>query len=213
MIGLHPEAAGKIFLEGEEVQGNISDRIQQGLALIPEDRQAEGLVPTLSVADNMLLSSLSRFINGFYLSKEKEDKSVHEMIRELSLKLSSPKQLITSLSGGNQQKVVVARGLMTTPKVLLMDEPTRGIDVGAKAEMFEIMRRLAIQGLGLIFVSSELAEVMAAPDRILVLARGRVTAEFKHGEASEEELVIAASGQDLSKNEMTTAENTELPQK
>jgi erythritol transport system ATP-binding protein len=194
LMGLYPAARGKIWLDGRALEGNaIVERIRLGMVLVPEDRQAEGLVPTLSVADNMILSSLSRYLKGFYLSRQKERKSVREMIRDLSLKVADPNQIITSLSGGNQQKVVVARGLMTTPKVLLMDEPTRGIDVGAKADMFEIMSRLANQGLGILFVSSELKEVLAMADRILVMAKGRITGEFKHGEATESALVAASS--------------------
>ena len=114
------------------------------------------------------------------------------MMRDLGIKARSPQHPITALSGGNQQKVVLAKGLLTEPLVLLLDEPTRGIDVGAKSEIFEIMNRLAERGLAVVFVSSELAEMFLVPDRILVLSKGKITGEFAHDQASEEALVLAA---------------------
>ncbi len=195
LTGLHPEAKGKVWLEGKELKKNhkVTERIALGLAHIPEDRQREGLVQTMSVADNMLLASIKKYLNGFYLSGKKEKEHVDKLIDDLSLKVSDPKQIITSLSGGNQQKVVVAKGLLIDPKILLMDEPTRGIDVGAKSEIFEIMTNLAEQGIGIIFVSSELKEVLAMSDRILVMSKGLITGEFTKEDATEEALV-AASG-------------------
>ncbi len=148
---------------------------------MPEDRQREGLVQSMSVADNMLLASLQKYLNGFYLSRKKETASVDRMIDEMSVKTASSKQLVSALSGGNQQKVVVAKSLLTEPKVLLLDEPTRGIDVGAKAEIFEIMNQLASDGYGILFVSSELKEVLAMSDRILVMSKGKITGEFDAG--------------------------------
>ncbi len=194
LIGLHPEATGSVWIEGKEVKKSdtVTERIGLGLALIPEDRQREGLVQSMSVADNMLLASLKKYLNGFYLSEKKEKENVNTLIKDLSLKVSNPKQIITSLSGGNQQKVIVAKGLLTDPKILMMDEPTRGIDVGAKSEIFEIMSNLAAEGLGIIFVSSELKEVMAMSDRILVMSKGLITGEFSRHEATEEALVAAA---------------------
>lgn len=195
LAGLHPEAKGRVWLEGEEVTKNdaVTERIGRGVVLIPEDRQREGLVQTMSVADNMLLASMKKYLNGFYLSGKKEKEHVNRLISDLSLKVSDPNQIITSLSGGNQQKVVVAKGLLTDPKILMMDEPTRGIDVGAKSEIFAIMAQLAAQGMGIIFVSSELKEILAMSDRILVMSKGRITGEFTKENATEEALV-AASG-------------------
>ncbi|MCA9896501.1 MAG: sugar ABC transporter ATP-binding protein, partial [Anaerolineae bacterium] len=143
-----------------------------------------GLVQTMSVSDNMLLASLHRYLSGFLLSKKKEASNVERLIGELSLKVADPQQIITSLSGGNQQKVVIAKGLLTNPKILLMDEPTRGIDVGAKSEIFDIMGRLAAEGLGVIFISSELKEVLGMADRILVMSKGKITDEFSRAEAT-----------------------------
>ncbi|MCB0115782.1 MAG: sugar ABC transporter ATP-binding protein [Caldilineaceae bacterium] len=194
LSGLRPETSGRFWLEGQEVtQSAVTDRIGLGLVLIPEDRQTSGLVQTMSVADNMLLASLKKYVTGFFLSRKKEAENVETMIKELSLKVHDPAQVITSLSGGNQQKVIVAKGLLTAPKVLLMDDPTRGIDVGAKAEMFEIMNRLAAQGLGIIFNSSDLKEILGMSDRILVMAKGRITGEFSRETATEAALVAATA--------------------
>lgn len=194
LIGDRPEATGAITLGGRRLEAlGVSERIRQGLVLVPEDRQTSGLVQTLSVSDNMTLASLSSYTNGPYLSARKMKPKVAELIRELSIKVSSPAQPITSLSGGNQQKVVVAKCLLTSPKVLLLDEPTRGIDVGAKAEMCEIMNRLAAEGLAIVFASSELEEVLAMADRVLVMSKGRITGEFTRAEATGKALVAASS--------------------
>lgn len=195
LIGLHPQAIGTICLDGKRLDGkSISERIRQGIMLIPEDRQREGLVQSLSIANNMLLASLRNYLARFrYLSNTKERESVNRLIKELSIKTSKPQNLISSLSGGNQQKVVVAKALLTSPGVLLMDEPTRGIDVGAKEEIFDLMIELAGRGLGVLFVSTELKEVMAMADRILVMAQGRITAEFRRGEATQQALIEASA--------------------
>jgi erythritol transport system ATP-binding protein len=194
LMGLHAEATGKITLAGKVLRHEpIFDRIASGITLVPEDRQRLGLVQQLSVAQNITLASLRNYLRSFWISDREERASVTKMIKELTIKVRSPLQPITSLSGGNQQKVVVAKSLLTRPKVLLLDEPTRGIDVGAKAEIFQIINRLANEGLGILFVSSELPEVLAVPDRILVLSRGRVTGVFGHAEATEELLVRASS--------------------
>lgn len=194
LAGARPQATGNIWLDGKPVvTTNISDRIQSGFVLVPEDRQRNGLIPTLSVMNNMLLASLKKYLRGIFLSPTKEKSAVDLQIKELSIKVTNPQQLITALSGGNQQKVVVAKGLLTHPKVLLLDEPTRGIDVGAKSEIFEIMNRLATQKYGVIFVSSELKEILAMSDRILVMSKGAITGEFTHQEATEEKLVAASA--------------------
>ena len=160
---------------------------------MPEDRQRFGLVPSLSVMDNMLLASLKNYIKRVFLSRKQEKSATQEQVKELSIRVANIQQSITSLSGGNQQKVVVAKGLLTKPKVLLLDEPTRGIDVGAKSEIFEIMNRLASQNYGVIFVSSELKEILAMSDRIIVMSKGSITGEFTHNEATEEKLVAASA--------------------
>jgi erythritol transport system ATP-binding protein len=194
LAGARPLATGNIWLNGKPVTATtISDRIESGFVLVPEDRQRYGLVQPLSVMDNMLLASLKKYLKGIFLARKQERDATDQQIRELSVRVANPLQPITALSGGNQQKVVVAKGLLTHPKVLLLDEPTRGIDVGAKSEISEIMSRLAEQKYGVIFVSSELKEVLAMSDRILVMSKGAITGEFTHQEATEEKLVAASA--------------------
>jgi erythritol transport system ATP-binding protein len=194
LIGVQPRVQGAILLEGRRLEArSTAERIAAGLVLVPEDRQRAGLVPTLSVQQNVTLMSLGRFVRGFYLSPARESAGAERLTRELRIKVSDLGQPVTSLSGGNQQKVVVAKCLLTSPKVLLMDEPTRGVDVAAKAEICETMRRLAAQGLGVVFASSELKEILAVAGRVLVMSRGRITGEFQIDQASEEALVRAAS--------------------
>jgi erythritol transport system ATP-binding protein len=194
LAGALPHATGSIWLDGEPVTAkNISGRIQSGFVLVPEDRQRFGLVPTLSVMDNMLLASLKKYLRGILLAPAKEKSATESQIKDLSIRVTDSKQPITALSGGNQQKVVVGKGMLTNPKILLLDEPTRGIDVGAKSEIFEIMDRLAAQNYGVIFVSSELMEILAMSDRILVMSKGSITGEFTHQQATEEKLVAASA--------------------
>ena len=194
LAGVRPEASGEVLLDGQDLaHATVADRIDAGIVLVPEDRKTIGLVPTLSVAHNMVLASLKRYLNRFYLSSGREREAVDGMIADLSVRVADPRNNIGSLSGGNQQKVVVAKGLLTEPRVLLLDEPTRGIDVGAKSEIFQIMSRLAQEGFGIVFVSSELKEVLAMSDRILVLSKGEVVAEFEGDRVTEKELVDASA--------------------
>src|SRR5580692_401077 len=193
LMGLHPEASGEIWLNGRQLlKETVHDRIELGVMLVPEDRQRLGLVQKLSVAQNITLANLNRLVTWFWLSERREAEEIDTMIRSLAIKTHSPKQAITALSGGNQQKVVIAKSLLTQPQVLMLDEPTRGIDVGAKAEIFEIMNGLAEKGLAVLFVSSELPEMFTIPDRVIVLSKGKITGEFLHDELNEEALVLAA---------------------
>ena len=194
ILGVHPLATGEVVLDGKPLSGKpIARRVAQGLALIPEDRKADALLPILSIGDNMTISSLKAFARAFDISAQREQRSVTQYIRDLAIKVADWRLPVSSLSGGNQQKVIIARALMTTPQVLLMDEPSRGIDVGAKADIFKVMRDLAVKGLGILFVTSDLEEVMALSDRILVMSNGRVTAEFDAGEATQDALVAASA--------------------
>lgn len=194
LAGARPEASGKIWLGDLPVLGAaVPERIRNGIVLVPEDRQREGLVQTMSVHDNILLASLKSYLTGFFLVPKKEKEAVKDMVKRLSIRVANVNQPITSLSGGNQQKCVVAKALLTAPRVLMLDEPTRGIDVGAKSEIFEITSRLAEQGYGVIFISTELKEVLAMSDRILVMSKGAITGEFSREEATEEKLVAASA--------------------
>ena len=172
---------------------DVGGRIARGLALIPEDRQRDGLVPILSVAENLTMASLDKLARVFHIPARREADEVRREVRELSIKVADPALPVSSLSGGNQQKVVIGKALLTAPKVLLMDEPSRGIDIGAKADVFRIMRSLAAQGIGIVFVTSDLDEVMALSDRIAVMSHGRLTALFDRAEATEAKIVAASS--------------------
>ncbi len=205
VMGIHENAGGRIFLDDEELgEPDIKDRIKKGIALVPEDRQREGLVQTMSVSHNMTLAGLWRIVQSkFHIGSRKESENVNSMFQGMSIKAAGPEVLITSLSGGNQQKVVFGKSLLTNPKVLLLDEPTRGIDVGAKGEIFNIMNDLAEKGLGIILVTSELKEIMAICDRVIVLSKGKVTGEFSKSEIDEDALVNASAI-----GHMTTSQRT-----
>jgi erythritol transport system ATP-binding protein len=194
VIGRHMHSTGKIFIDGQEVRArDTTRRIRRGLALIPEDRQREGLVQVLSIASNLTLASLGRFARFFHISASAEKNAIREAIKDLSIKAPNPDFEVTSMSGGNQQKVVIGKALMTNPKVLLMDEPSRGIDVGAKADVFRTMRRLAANGLAILFSTSDLEEVMALSDRIAVLSNGRLIAVFDRSDATEDAIIAASA--------------------
>ena len=194
IMGRHDHSSGRIRIEGRELrERDTSRRIKRGLALIPEDRQREGLVPVLSIAANLTLASLSKFLRLFHICTDLENKAVAQSIKTFSIKAPNPQLEVTSLSGGNQQKVVIGKALMTNPKILLMDEPSRGIDVGAKADVFRTMRELAANGLGILFATSDLDEVMALSDRIAVMSNGRLTGMFDRSEANEAAIVAASA--------------------
>jgi erythritol transport system ATP-binding protein len=194
VLGVHADASGEVRVNGRPVQARpVSDRVAAGIAMVPEDRKASGFVGTLSVEQNITLSSLRALSSGGYLASSRERSAASRCIDELRIKTPGPAAAMGTLSGGNQQKVVIGRAVLSRPRVLLMDEPTRGVDVGAKAEILETMRRLAADGLGIVFASADLAEVRAGATRIVVMARGRITAELAAAEATDEALASAAS--------------------
>jgi ABC-type sugar transport system ATPase subunit len=194
LMGLHPEVDNEIYLDNKEVRiKSVAQQIENGLALIPENRQTEGLVPILSVRKNMTLSNLKRYTRGIHLMSDQIEKTISAMIKDLSIKVADIDLNMESLSGGNQQKVVIGKGILTKPKVLLLDEPTRGIDVGAKEDVFKIMDELADRGIGIIYVASELKQIMAVSDRVLVMSKGKITGEFNKEEMTEDKLVKASS--------------------
>ena len=194
VMGRHPLASGRIFVDGRPVrERDVGGRIARGLALIPEDRQRDGLVSILSVAENLTMASLRKLTRGFHISARAETEAVRREVKDLSIKVADPALPVSSLSGGNQQKVVIGKALLTSPRVLLMDEPSRGIDIGAKADVFRIMRNLTAQGIGIVFVTSDLDEVMALSDRIAVMSRGCLTALIDRADATEAKIVAASS--------------------
>jgi ribose transport system ATP-binding protein len=194
LFGLHPKtSSGEMEMEGRRVAiHSPADAIAAGLALAPEDRKAEGVVLELSVAHNTTLSCLPRIERFGLLQPKRERELVGNYVGRLRVKTPSIEQRIVNLSGGNQQKVVLAKWLATEPKVLLLDEPTRGIDINAKKEIYALIDELTQSGLAVVMVSSELPEILGIADRILVLCEGRKTAEFSRAEATEENIVKAA---------------------
>jgi erythritol transport system ATP-binding protein len=198
LMGMRRAAAGQVLVRGRaEDKGTVQGRMAAGLALVPEDRQRDGLVQTMSVRDNILLATVARFTRAGLLSGGAEQRAAEAKVRELAIRSPGLAAGVTALSGGNQQKVVLARALLTEPVVLLLDEPTRGIDVGAKAQIAALMAELAARGFGVLFISSELAEVIAMADRVLVMARGRITAEFTADTVTEEALVSASASESV----------------
>ncbi len=196
LIGLRSAAAGEVSVAGARVETlSVGARITRGMFLIPEDRQRQGLVQTMSVRENVSLASLGALRSPTGLSSRQETEAVRKVVRQTGVKVADIEQPVTALSGGNQQKVVVARALMTAPKVLLMDDPMRGIDVGAKTELYRVMQSLASDGLAILFTSSDLLEVLGMADRILVLAKGRLVSEFTRDDATAQALVAAANAQ------------------
>ncbi len=193
LLGLRPENRGTIKVEGKTIRPkNISSQIDQGFALVPEDRQREGLVQALEIGRNISLSVLNRLSRLSFINLKKEQDAVNSQIKDIHIKVADRKLPILSLSGGNQQKVVIGKGLLTEPKIFLLDEPSRGIDIGAKTEVFEIIGNLARQGLSCIVVSSELKEIVSIADRIIVLSNGKVTGEFVGDEITNDNLVLAS---------------------
>jgi len=194
LVGARKDYTGIIELNGKKVaSGDVNGRIKDGFALIPEDRKTLGIFPNLIILENMAMSALKRFFKRMFLRPKLEKEAVDGTVGDLSIKTASILSLITSLSGGNQQKVIIGRSLLTYPRVLLMDDPTRGIDVGSKYDVYEICKKLAGQGIGIIFVSSEMQEMLSIPDRVLVLSQGRLKGEFNHEDITEEKLVAASA--------------------
>jgi erythritol transport system ATP-binding protein len=192
VAGLRSDATGEVRVGGRRLDQTPAARIAGGIAFVPEDRRHQALIPTGSVRDNITLSCLRRMATFGVLSGQRERAGVQGMVDDLSIRLASIGQSIMGLSGGNQQKAVVARALLTDPKVLVLDEPTRGIDVGAKAEMFRLMRKLAERGLAILFASSELPEIMVVADRVLVLSRGRGRGLFEGADLTETNILKAS---------------------
>jgi ABC-type sugar transport system ATPase subunit len=185
---------GTVRLEGQAVRfRQPGQAIAAGVALVTEDRKALGLFDRMTVAENITICHLDAFARAGLVGRRAEANAVVEAVRRLAIKTAGGWEPITSLSGGNQQKCIVARWLLTEPRVLLLDEPTRGIDVGAKAEIYVLIRRLAASGMAVIMTSSELPELLTVSDRILVMCEGRLTAELARAEATEETIMHAAT--------------------
>jgi ribose transport system ATP-binding protein len=189
------ERTGEVLVEGEPVKPSSPvDAIHKGLALLTENRRADGLVPLLGVKANITLASLPQMAKLGWIMRRQETRAAAENVDKLSIKTPSLNQPIRFLSGGNQQKAIMARWLLMHPKVLILSEPTRGIDVGAKAEIYRLIDRMAHEGIGVLVISTEMPEVLGICDRILTMFEGRITGEFARSEATEERLLAAAAG-------------------
>lgn len=186
-------ASGQLLLEEEDITKlSIQGRIAKGMGLVPEDRQRDGLIQQMNIGSNLSLASYLSYIKRGFVSKVLENTKIHEVITAVRVKTSGAKMPIESLSGGNQQKVVLGRMILTNPKILLLDEPTRGIDVGAKSEIFDLLREQAKHGLAILFATSEISEALLWSDRIVVMSRGKIVKIYKPSEVTREEIMSDA---------------------
>ena len=194
IFGAYPGASeAEVWLHGARIDtGTPLKSIRAGLAMVPEDRKHHGIVPDLDVGQNMTLTVLDSFARATRIDKEQELRTIRAEIARLELRAASPFLPITSLSGGNQQKAVLSKMLLTKPKILILDEPTRGVDVGAKFEIYQLMLELARQGMSIIMVSSELAEVLGVSDRVLVIGEGQLRGNFVNRDLTQETVLAAA---------------------
>ena len=196
IYGAATKKSGEVRLDGKSISLKTpQDGLNNGIVYISEDRKRDGLVLGMSVKENMSLTALRYFSRaGGNLKHKEEQQTVGDFIRLFNIKTPSMDQIIGNLSGGNQQKVAIARGLMTRPKVLILDEPTRGVDVGAKKEIYQLINQFKKEGLSIILVSSEMPEVIGMSDRILVMHEGHISGEFSAKQATQEVLMAAAVG-------------------
>lgn len=195
IFGIRAHTKGQIFYKGKEMKINRpKDAIDQGIALLTEDRRASGIMGVLSVADNISIASLNQYLDyGVMINSKKVENLVQDNVKKMNIKTPSSKTLIKSLSGGNQQKVLIGRWLANNPDVLILDDPTRGIDVGAKYEIYCIIAELAKEGKSIIMISSEMGELIGMSDRIMVMCDGRITGFVEGKEATQENIMTLAT--------------------
>jgi len=195
IFGAEPLLSGEILISGQQVTiHSPADAVNLGLGYVPEDRKQAGLFLSLSVRENTVAASLRQFSSFIFMDHRKALAAVTDMVKSLDIKTPSLEQQVMNLSGGNQQKVMLAKWLVIKPKVLIVDEPTRGVDVGVKADVHQLLRDLAARGVGVIMISSELPEVLGMSDRILVMREGRIVGEMTHDRATEENVMSYAAG-------------------
>nr|WP_246703370.1 sugar ABC transporter ATP-binding protein [Rhizobium sp. P28RR-XV] len=195
IFGLEPPDGGTIRLNGSTLKlRSPKDAISHGIAMVSEDRKAEGLVLCRSVGENISLANLKKFAGGLFISERQEETAAQRMIKMLQIKTPDTTMIVENLSGGNQQKIVLAKWLLGDLKLLILDEPTRGIDVGSKSEIHRLMTEFARQGLAIIMISSELPEILGMSDRVVVMCEGRVAGELTRSEANQESIMRLATG-------------------
>ena len=198
IFGLHKAVSGKIIVDGKEITvKEPMDAISHGMALLTEDRRKTGIIGPMSITDNVMVvaqnTNLAEYTNHRMISNEKRNQAAQKYVDALDIKMPSLKTKIETLSGGNQQKVLLGRWMLTGPDILILDEPTRGIDVGAKYEIYELMESMANQGKCVIMISSEMPELMGMSDRIMVMCEGRVSGFLNASEATDEKIMYLAS--------------------
>jgi ribose transport system ATP-binding protein len=199
IFGDQPLNAGEIYLNGQQIKiKSPMDAVKLGMGYVPEERKSAGLFLALSVKENMIAADLGQFTNFLFTVPRKILPAVMDMIGALDIKTPSVEQQVQNLSGGNQQKVMLAKWLMIKPTILIVDEPTRGVDVGVKADVHQLLRNLANEGVGVIMISSELPEVLGMSDRVLVMREGTLAAELSHDKATEESVMTYAAGAEAS---------------
>lgn len=197
LFGFTKPDSGEIIVEDKAATFNSpSDAIESGIALIPENRRDDALVEEMSIMQNAQMVIIKDLVKGFLIDKKQANKKMEEMVTKYTIKANNVSLPILTLSGGNQQKVIISRWISNSPKILLCDEPTRGIDVGAKAEVYSILRSIAKEGIGIIIVSSELPELLYLSDRVLVMHEGRITGQMMRKEATEEKFMRYAAAVD-----------------
>ena len=203
IFGVEKPSSGKIFLEGKEVKIKCAaDAMQMGIGLLPENRQIEGLILDWGIGRNITLTELGSYVDKIFINEKMENENSKDLAEAVDTKAVTVFDKASSLSGGNQQKVVVAKALGSDFKVLVLDEPTKGVDVGAKAAIYEIMGELAQKGYAIIMISSEMPEILGMSDRIVVMCEGRVTGELSRAEATQEKIL------ELAMTKMTAAEGS-----
>ena len=197
VFGADPIDSGEVLLDGRKVKvRSPQDAIKLGIGLLTEDRKNQGLVLGMKLRENVTLSGLDLLVKRIFIDRDKERSETERYVKELQIKTPSIEQFVKNLSGGNQQKVVLAKWLFTKSRMLLFDEPTRGIDVGAKREIYHLMNELVARGVGVLMISSELPEVLGMCDRIIVMHEGRIAAEIPQSEATQEKVMHYATGGD-----------------
>jgi ABC-type sugar transport system ATPase subunit len=195
IFGAEPPTSGSIGVDGRSLKMRTPrDAVSAGISLVTEDRKRDGLVMTGTICDNVSLASFPRMSRGIFLNRKLQEKLVQGKVRELALRPQKIGAYVRTLSGGNQQKVILAKWLLCNTKVLLLDEPTRGVDIGAKVEIYHLINALVEAGVGVLFISSEMIEVLGMSDRILVMREGRLVGNVGREEASEERLLQLAAG-------------------
>ena len=199
IFGIDTPESGDVFLEGQNLnliqeKPKVNEIIKKGIVLVPEDRKKQGMIPNKDIKYNMILAILDQIINGIKINKEKETSIVNTYMSNLNIHAFSSQQMISTLSGGNQQKVIIAKALATNPKVIILDEPTRGVDIGAKHELYKLITELADGGAAVIFVSSELPEIVHLSTRVIVMHEGCITGELTKENLTEGNIIKLALG-------------------